>query len=106
MVEMSPHVPIYSGGPVGPKIVEAALNWLTPLLTMYSKKWPIKPIKVPFKKQSNGCTAYLKPIRHCTEVRLTSVQSTTMQYTLFFYNYEHTKKGHLLILLAKLARDS
>ena len=63
-------VPNYSGGPVGPKIVEAALNWLTPLQTMYNKKWPIKPIKVPFKNQSNGCTAYLKPIRHCTEVRL------------------------------------
>ena len=70
---------LYSSGPVGPKIVEAALNWLTPLQTMYNKKWPIKPIKVPFKNQSNGCTAYLRPIRHCTEVRLTSVQSTTMQ---------------------------
>ena len=26
--------------------------------------------------------------------------------TLFFYNYEHPKKGHLLILLSRLARDS
>ena len=26
--------------------------------------------------------------------------------TLFFYNYEYQKKGHLLILLSRLARDS
>ena len=51
--------------------------------TVYNKKWPIKPIKVPFKNQSNGCTAYLKPSHkalHCTEVRLTSVQSTTARF--------------------------
>ena len=27
-------------------------------------------------------------------------------HTLFFYNYEYQKKGHLLILLSRLARDS
>ena len=27
-------------------------------------------------------------------------------YTLSFYNYEHPKKGHLPILLSRLARDS
>ena len=75
LLEMSPNVPIYSDGPVGPKIVEAALkfsdwtDWLLCRLCI-AKKWPIKPIKVPFKNQSNGCTAYLKPIRRCTEVRL------------------------------------
>ena len=26
--------------------------------------------------------------------------------TLSFYNYEHPKKGHILILLSRLARDS
>ena len=43
----------------------------------------------------------------CLEVYKNLVKSQLWKFiTLFFYNYEHPKKGQLPILLSRLARDS
>ena len=47
------------------------------------------------------------PSEYCHSFRIIQrITNTSVFYTLFFNNYEHPKKGHLLILLSRLARDS
>ena len=44
---------------------------------------------------------------HCTQsIPQTVFSHLKHSHTVFFYNYENPKKGHLPILLSRLARDS
>ena len=51
-------------------------------------------------------TTYLKKKSVSIEWKSVTNYGIHIMDTLSFYNYEHPKKGHILILLSRLARDS